>query len=177
MVKPYAFDDIVRALNAVAPNDWATFLNTRLQSTTSAPLGGIEASGWKLVYDDKPNMAEEEQAKRHKETSAATTLGFDVAEAGRIGDVLPGTPAAKGGLVPGARVIAINGRHFTPAVLKDAIRESKNNTAPIQVIYESEDFVNVTTLDYRGGLRYPHLVRIDGSRDRLSELGRSLVRK
>ena len=51
-LKPYSFDDVVAALNAVQPYDWAGFLNQRLQSTDAhAPLGGIQRSGWKLVYD------------------------------------------------------------------------------------------------------------------------------
>ena len=51
-LKPYDFADVVAALNAVQPYDWAGFLNQRLHSTDAhAPLGGIEHSGWKLVYD------------------------------------------------------------------------------------------------------------------------------
>ncbi len=51
-MKPYNFEDVVAALNAVQPYDWAGFLNSRLRSTEPhAPLGGIEHSGWKLVYD------------------------------------------------------------------------------------------------------------------------------
>ena len=51
-LKPYNFDDVVAALNAVQPYDWAGFLNQRLHSTEArAPLGGIERSGWKLTYD------------------------------------------------------------------------------------------------------------------------------
>jgi predicted metalloprotease with PDZ domain len=177
VMKPYTFDDMVRALNAVAPNDWAAFLNTRLQSTTSAPLGGIENSGWKLVYDDKPNLAQQQGEKLSKGVDATATTGISIGGEGRIGDVLPNSPAAKAGLVPGARIIAVNGRRYTPELFRDAVRDSKNTTAPMQVIYESEDFVNVTTVDYHGGLRYPHLERIEGTRDRLSELGKPLAKK
>src|SRR3546814_6309561 len=45
----YAFDDVVATLEGVVEGDWATFLRDRLDG--KAPLtGGIEASGWKLVY-------------------------------------------------------------------------------------------------------------------------------
>src|SRR4029077_5347729 len=57
-LKPYTFDDLVAALNAVAPNDWLSFLHRPLPSPDPPPpLGGIEASGWRLVYSDKPNLA------------------------------------------------------------------------------------------------------------------------
>ena len=52
-VKTYTFDDIVNTLNQVAPYDWRGFWTERLTNHgPGAPLGGIEGSGWKLVYDD-----------------------------------------------------------------------------------------------------------------------------
>ena len=55
-MKPYTFDDVVAALNAVAPYDWKTFFDQRLDSTEPrAPLGGIEGGGWKLVFTDELN--------------------------------------------------------------------------------------------------------------------------
>ena len=35
MVKPYTFDDVVQAMNAVQPHDWAVFFRERLQSTVA----------------------------------------------------------------------------------------------------------------------------------------------
>src|SRR5205814_7530506 len=53
-LKPYTFDDVVAALNAIQSFDWAGFFNERLRSTSPhAPLGGVEGGGWKLIYDDK----------------------------------------------------------------------------------------------------------------------------
>lgn len=170
VVKPYTFDDVVKALNGVAANDWATFLNMRLRSTTSAPLGGLEASGWRLSYDTIPNAAQENQEKRHKNIDESTTVGMTISNEGRVGDVRPGSAAAKAGIVPGAHILAVNGRHFTTDLFRTAVRESKNATGPMQVIYESEDFVNVANVDYHDGARYPHLVRIEGVPDRLSEM-------
>ncbi len=54
-LKPYTFDELVRALQAVAPYDWAGYFHDRLTSTSpQAPVGGIEAGGWKVDYTDKP---------------------------------------------------------------------------------------------------------------------------
>ncbi len=177
VVKPYTFDDVVRALNDVAPNDWAAFLNARLQSTSSAPTGGLESSGWKLAYDDLPNAALEAHEKRNKNIDATATLGLVVHDDGRIEDVIPGGPAAKAALVPGAMILAVNGRRFTPDLFRAAIKESNKSTSPIQVIDESEDFVTVTSIDYHGGARYPHLVRIEGTPDRMAQMVASRVKK
>ena len=49
----YTFDDVVAALNGVVAYDCSTFLRDRLDGKAQM-TGGIEASGWKLVYTDKP---------------------------------------------------------------------------------------------------------------------------
>ena len=58
-VVPYTFDDVVAGLNEVAPYDWRDFFTTRLKSHgPGAPLGGIDNSGWKLVFTDTQNEYE-----------------------------------------------------------------------------------------------------------------------
>ncbi len=177
VVKPYTFDDVVRALNDVAAYDWASFLNQRLRTTTSAPLGGIEASGWRVVYNDQPNDAQAAGEKRNKSTNYSSSLGIWIDDDGRIRDVLPGTPAAKAGLVPGAKIIAVNGRLYSTDALRIAVRDSRSATAPMPIIYSSGEFVTTANVDYRGGLRYPHLERIPNSADWLSELGKAIARR
>ena len=50
---PYTFDDVVATMNEVAPYDWRSFFEQRLRSHgPGAPLGGLENSGWKLVFND-----------------------------------------------------------------------------------------------------------------------------
>ncbi len=56
MVKPYTFDDVLNTLNQVATYDWRAFWTERLTNHgPGAPLGGIEGSGWKVVYDETPS--------------------------------------------------------------------------------------------------------------------------
>ena len=56
-VVPYTFDQVVAALNQVAPNDWRTFLNTRLLGHgPGAPLGGIENSGCVTPLSPSPSI-------------------------------------------------------------------------------------------------------------------------
>jgi predicted metalloprotease with PDZ domain len=60
-LKTYTFDDVVNALNQVAPYDWRKFWTDRLTNHgPGAPLTGIEDSGWKLVYDE--NRSEQMRA-------------------------------------------------------------------------------------------------------------------
>ena len=177
VLKPYTFDDIVKALNDVVANDWAGWLNQRLRSTTNAPLGGFETSGWRVVYNETPNMQQHALEERDSSVDASNSLGFWVDEHGRISDVIPNSPASKAGVVPGAMLIGVNGRKYSDRILRDFIRDSKTATGPLQLIFAAEDFVNVANVDYHGGLRYPHLERIDGTTDWLTELGKPLAKK
>ena len=55
-VVTYEFDDVVAALNAVYPYDWASFLKTRIEPPGQpAPLAGIEQAGYRLVWKEEPN--------------------------------------------------------------------------------------------------------------------------
>jgi predicted metalloprotease with PDZ domain len=174
-LKPYTFDDIVSTLNSVAANDWRAFLNKRLSSLDpNPPLGGIEASGWRLVYNDKTNVAMEASQKAFKFSDFYPSLGFSVGSSGSITDVIPESPAAKAGVAPGARIVAVNGRRFSQEVLGDAVKVSGTATEPIELILERGDLYSTSRVDYHGGARYPHLERIEGKADLLSVLGKPL---
>ena len=121
-MKPYNFEDVVAALNAVQPYDWADFLNSRLRSTEPhAPLGGIEHSGWKLVYDGaRSEFLKAEEAER-KMIDLSYSLGLKVKEDGTVVDIAYGGPAQKAGIAPAVTIMAVNNRQFTPTVLREAV--------------------------------------------------------
>jgi predicted metalloprotease with PDZ domain len=53
MVKTYTFDDVVNALNQIVPYDWRGFWTEKLTNHgPGGPLGGVENSGWKVVYNE-----------------------------------------------------------------------------------------------------------------------------
>jgi predicted metalloprotease with PDZ domain len=175
-LKPYTFDDLVAALNTAAPNDWKTFLNQRLSSTAPAPpIGGIEQAGWRLIYNDKPNTALQYNESRGKVTDLSASLGFAVQENGSIGDVVPGSVAARAGIAPGGRLIAINGRAFSVARLRDVVKASAKVAGPTEIIVQSGDFFTTASVDYHGGERYPHLERVTARPDAMEALIRPLV--
>jgi len=176
-VVPYTFDDLVRALNEVAAYDWATLLRDRVGATsTHAPLGGIERDGWKLVYNDQPNAFARAAEKLWKFADFAYSLGFSVAKDATLIDVMVGSPAYQSGLGPNMKLIAVNGRKWTPAVLHAAIKAAQGTTAPIDLLVENAQFFQTYSISYHEGDRNPHLERVSGHSDVLSVLLTPLTR-
>src|SRR5690606_14050021 len=64
---PYDFDDVVRALDAVQPYDWAGFLKARIETVGGkAPLDGLARGGYRLAYSDMPTAWFVSQENRRK---------------------------------------------------------------------------------------------------------------
>jgi predicted metalloprotease with PDZ domain len=170
-VVPYTFDDVVAALNKVVPNDWAAFLHKRLDSNEfHAPeLDGIDAlSGYKLTYTDKPNYWS--SLSESQGLNAMYSLGFGVATDGTIRDVIVDGFGYKAGLAPGFRIVAVNGRAFTPGLLRAAIQGAVGSGPNIDLIVENTGYYKTISLNYHGGERYPQLVRVDGTPARLDDI-------
>lgn len=170
-LKTYAFDDIVAALNNVAPYDWRSFLRTRLDSTAPpTPIEAIENSGWKLVYNDNPNEIESVREKVRKTIDLMQSIGLLLGENGRIYDVTYDGPSYKAGMGPGMKITAVNGSVYSPAVLKEAIDAAKATTTPVRLIATNGTEVRTYSVDYHGGIRYPHLERDENRPNYLGEI-------
>ncbi|KRD73616.1 M61 family metallopeptidase [Lysobacter sp. Root983] len=169
-VKPYTFDDVVATLNAVAPHDWAAFLRQRLDAN-AAPLDGLAASGWKLVYTDKPNDYVKQSEGARKVTDLNWSLGLIVSNKdATLSSVRWDGPAFNAGLAPGSTLLAVNGYTFEGERLKDAITAAKDKGEPIELVVKQGEAVKTVRIDYREGLKYPSLERIPGTPDRLSKI-------
>ncbi len=170
-VVPYKFDDVVRTLNDVVPYDWASLLRERVAATsTHAPLGGITGDGWTLVYNDQPNVYEKALEKVAKFSDFAYSVGFTVAEDSKLDDVIVGSPAYQAGIGPGMKLIAVNGRRYTPEVLRDAIKAAQGNASPIDLLVENGKFFEAHSVAYHDGEKIPHLQRAEGHADLLGPL-------
>jgi len=170
-VLPYTFDDVVHTLNEVAPYDWARLLIERVNAiNTHAPLGGVEQGGWKLVYNDKPNAFVEAAEKSFKVSDFTYSLGFATAEDGKLEDVEVGSPAYKAGIGPGMKLIAVNGRKWSPEVLHAAIKAARETHQPIELLVENAQFFKTYAVQYFEGKRNPHLERVSGAPDVLSQI-------
>jgi len=173
-LKPYGFADVVAALNAVEPYDWAGFLNQRLHSTDArAPLGGIQHAGWKLVYDGERSDFWKAYEDSEKLSDLSYSVGLKVKEDGAIADIAFAGPAAKAGISPATRLIAVNNRQFTPTVLREAVQKA----APLDLLIRNGEYFATYRVDYRGGERYPHLVRDGSTPDLLTPIVTAKVKK
>src|SRR5207302_1908230 len=80
-VVSYKFEDVVAALNQVAPNNWAQWLRQRLDSKSPhAPLGGFENGGWKLAYSEEKNSTMEAREKTSEALDLSFSLGMIVSK-------------------------------------------------------------------------------------------------
>jgi len=170
-LKTYTFDDLVKALNQVAPYDWARFWTERLTNHgPGAPLHGVEESGWKLVYQDTPTDYFRSSEHDAGQIDERYTFGLQLRDDGGIIDTVEGMMAAKAGIGPGMRVVAVNGRRFSAEVLHDAIKAAKGGHDSIELLVENTDYFRTFKLDYHDGEQYPHLVRDESKPDLLSEI-------
>jgi len=168
-VHTYTFDDVVATLNAIAPNDWSAFLRERIEAN-AAPLDGFAASGWKLVYTDKPSDYQKAAETEGKITDFSTSIGLAIStKDGKISDVRWDGPAFKAGIASSGTLVAVQGREFSPERLKDAVAASAKGV-PVELLVKNGENYRTYHLDYRGGLRYPHLERITGAPDRLTAI-------
>jgi predicted metalloprotease with PDZ domain len=176
-VVPYTFDDVVNALQQVAPYDWRTFFTERLNSHgPGAPLGGLENSGWKLIYNETLNERQRSEEIVNHRVDTQFSLGLSVNYPGiensdEITEVIWGSPAAQAGVVAGSKLVAVNGRKWSPEILREAIRHAKNTKDPIELLLENQEYFQTVRVNYHGGERYPHLERIAGKPDVLTEIG------
>jgi predicted metalloprotease with PDZ domain len=170
-INTYNFQDVVDALNRIQPYDWASFLRTRLDGHQKV-TDGIAAEGWKLVYTDKQSdVIKALMAARHFSGIDLTySVGFSTSGKGGLRDVVWNGPAFKAGLSPGMTLVAVDGKEFNADNMKQAVKDAQNSSAPIVLTVKNFDEYKTLKIDYHGGLKYPHLVRVDGTPDYLSQL-------
>jgi len=174
----YTFDDVVTALDKVQAYHWANFLNDWVNGLDEQVplLSGIEASGWRLVYTDKPSgyqnalenvgMGELEG----KGINAMSTIGVFLKNDGKVVDVLWEGPAFKAGLAPGMKLISINDRAFSASVLREEIIHAQKSKKPLQLRTENDGVSTLHAIHYDSGLKYPNLIRAPGKTDYLQAI-------
>ncbi|MBA4064443.1 MAG: peptidase M61 [Isosphaera sp.] len=173
-VSGYTLDDLVAALNGVAAHDWKGHFARRVSvPTETPPLDGITEGGWKLTYGDKPTPVFEAQESYAKGLNLAPSVGLLLGADGKVTDVVPDGPAAKAGLAPGMKVVAVNGRKYSDAGVKAAVAATKTG-GKLELLTETGEFYKTHAVGYAGGARYPRLERGDGP-DRLADILKPLA--
>lgn len=174
----FTFQDVVDGLQAVQPWDWASFLRNWLDGVDQQVplLSGIDASGWQLTYSDQPsryedaveNVGEEELSR--KGVNLLFSAGLFLDSTGKVEDVLWNGPAFRAGLGPGMTLIAVDGHTYSSGVLRNGIVQAQRNGQPLQITAKGDGVTGVYSLDYTGGLKYPHFVRVPATTDYLQEI-------
>jgi predicted metalloprotease with PDZ domain len=172
----YTLDDLVKALNIVQPYDWAGFFRTRVEEVNpDVPENGFAQGGYRLVYNDKePEWVKKAESVRG--ISFVTSLGFSVKPEGSpdshgsLDGVWWGSLAFKAGITPDMQLQAVNDQKYTAAVLREAILAAEKDKEPIKLLLKRGDEFVTVSLDYHGGMRYPHLERVETTPDRLDEI-------
>ncbi|MBU4137750.1 MAG: peptidase M61, partial [Alphaproteobacteria bacterium] len=81
-----------------------------------------------------------------------------------------GGPAFEQGLGAGWELVAVGDRVGSAEALRAAVTAAKTGPDPIVLVVRRGDEFRTLSFDYHGGLRYPRLVRIEGTRDRLADI-------
>ncbi|MCC7074396.1 MAG: M61 family metallopeptidase [Deltaproteobacteria bacterium] len=171
-VKPYTFDELVSALNAVAPYDWRGFWRRALEAKNSSAVDdALAAAGWRIeLVEEAPGIFRGWEGLR-KRRDLSSSLGFKLgAEDGSVVDVTVGSPAWKAGVTPGMKLVAVNGRRDSPEVLAAALLAARKDTAPIELLLENDGFFRTVQVDYHQGPRFPVLSRVPKKPDLLAKI-------
>ncbi len=68
------------------------------------------------------------------------------------------------------KLIAVNGRKWTPHVLRAALKAAQSTVAPIELLVENAQFFQTYSISYHEGEKNPHLERVSGQPDLLTNL-------
>jgi predicted metalloprotease with PDZ domain len=171
-VVPYDFNDVIKALNTVMPYDWRGFWTDRLNRVRpGAPLEGLTAGGWRLVFDTEPSPVEKGEAAARKVTNLYYSLGISLKDDGAaIVDVVPETPADAAGLAPDSNLIAINGRKYSKEILEDALKAGGGEPRVLDLLIQKDDTFKTVQVRYAGHARHPRLERDPSAPDLLTPI-------
>ncbi|HEY0801101.1 MAG TPA: hypothetical protein VGD54_09665 [Steroidobacteraceae bacterium] len=170
IVDTYRFDDVIAALNKVAPGDWASFFRERLDSYgTAHALDGVTRGGYRLVFDDQSPPAQQASEAASGAANLSYSLALIVGKTGEIQDAIWGGPGFEAGLASGDVIEAVNGQPYSSQVIKAAVQATANG-APLSLQVKTLIGERTVSVAWRGGLRYPHLQAIPGAPKRLDDV-------
>jgi predicted metalloprotease with PDZ domain len=172
---PYTEDELLAALDAAHPHDWRRFLHERLDRV-GGPTPGLANSGWRLAWATEESRFEsnergwEGEDGTERPQNLVHSLGVRVIGDGGITQVFWSSPAFDAGLTKGMTLLAVNDVAYKADRLEAAIRANTQGEAPIRLLVKDGERYRTVTIDWRGGLRYPRLERVEGAADRLSKV-------
>lgn len=169
-LKPFLEADVYATLARVVPADWRAIIHRHLDSLgPQTLLEALKGSGWQLSYSVEKNTYLEAQQKRRKVTNRLWSLGVEVDDKDTVLETVEDRAAARAGVGPGMKLLAVNGRKYSADVLDAAILAAHSSKKPIDLLVESGDYFRVISVAYTDGPRWPHVKRIEGHADLLGE--------
>jgi predicted metalloprotease with PDZ domain len=172
-VVTYTRADLERYLGQVAPYDWHGFFERYVYSPSPLPpTDEIARAGYKLVFTSKPNAYDANGDALNKTIDSWFDAGLRLAADGTINDVRQSSAAWNAGLAPGMQIVAINSREFTPDAWSGAIGATTAGFGPLTLLVKQADSYQNITMNYRGGAKHPHLVRLPGTTDMFAQIMR-----
>ena len=171
ITKTYTRADIEHLLNEVVPYDWHAFFQKHVYDVAPLPpTSELARAGWKLVYTSKPNeFIEAGEMLRHM-NSQWLTYGVNISSDNTITDVREGSPAWTAGMAPGMKIMAVDGQAFSDKVLGYVLKQAEHTSTPTTFLVQQSGWYRTLDVDYHGGPKYPHLVRIPGKPDMLAKI-------
>ena len=169
-LKPFIEQDIYTTLAGMVPGDWRALVHRHLDSLgPQVLLEALRGSGWQLSYTAEKNPYLETQQRRRKETNREWSLGVLVDDKETVVETIEDRAAARAGVGPGMKLIAVNGRKYSADVLDAALAAAQANRKPIELLVASADYYRIVSVPYFDGPRWPHLTRIEGTPDLLTQ--------
>jgi predicted metalloprotease with PDZ domain len=175
-VLTYNRGDVIAALNAVQPYDWATFLHDRLDVVTPHPPDPFTSGGYKLAYTDTPNGLDKVTEGKRKSLDLRYSLGIVARADGTIVDVVPGSVAFGAGVGPGEKIVALDDRSLTEgqSQVDEWLKAAKQGGA-LRMLVVAGNVYRTVAMQYTGGPRFPHLERVAGAPDELGAIVKPLA--
>ncbi|HEX7856433.1 MAG TPA: peptidase M61 [Sphingobium sp.] len=169
-VSPYSRADVIAAMNAVLPYDWAGFFTNRVDSIQpEVTKGGIDLAGYRLTYGDTSGPTVRQREVDLRQLDQSFGVGLAIKDDGTIATVIWDSAAFRGGLRVGDRIVSVGGVEYSRPRFLDSLR-SATNGGRIELIVRQGKSVRTITLAYSDGIRYPRLQKTgegEGSLDRL----------
>ncbi len=104
-------------------------------------------------------------------TEMGYSIGLRLSADGSISDVIEGMAAARAGIGPGMKVLAVNGKTYSAEILRDAARATTNpRQRRIELLIDNEGHVATFPVTYGEGEKYPVLERDASKPDALSKI-------
>lgn len=171
-VSTYGEQDVIDALAALQPGeDWSAFLRTRIDAHDDYFAAALARAGWKLVHTDEPNLSVADAEDAQDVRDFSHSIGLKIANKdGRLDAVQWDSPAWRAGLARDMQLVAVDGAAYNGDRLRNALVSARRDGRPLTLLVRRADDYRTVSIDYRDGPRQPHLVRIEGTPDRLSAI-------